>query len=70
MTSGPSLRTRPRSGQDGGMEGAVLIVIVLLVAMPVGVLISGGIGAALLGFALERDNELENEGSELLETNI
>ncbi|MCB1038667.1 MAG: hypothetical protein KDA94_03910 [Acidimicrobiales bacterium] len=52
------------------MEGAVLIVIVLLVAMPVGVLISGGIGAALLGFALERDNELENEGSELLETNI
>jgi hypothetical protein len=51
------------------MLGAVLIVIVLVVVIPVGVLISGGVAAALLGWSLKEDAEGRNEGSELVELN-
>mgnify|MGYP001550675655 FL=1 len=47
------------------MAGAIAIVVVLLV-IPVVVLISGGIGSAILGWFLQRDGEIRNEGSELL----
>jgi len=63
------LRSEPPSRQDGPMPGALLIVIVLVVAIPVGVLVSGAIGSALLGYALKTDVDKSNEGSELLETN-
>ena len=48
------------------MAGAIIIVVVLLL-IPVLVLMSGGIAAAILGETLERDAELRDEGSELLE---
>ena len=51
------------------MLGAVLIVVVLVVVIPVGVLISGGVAAALLGWSLKEDAERRNEGSELVELN-
>ena len=66
---GASLRSEPRAGQDDAMEGAVAIVIVLAVVMPIGVILSGGIAAAILGTLLYKDNESGNEGSELLDTN-
>ncbi len=47
------------------MAGAIAIVVVLLL-IPVVVLISGGIGSAILGYFLQRDGEIRNEGSELL----
>jgi hypothetical protein len=47
----------------------MLIVIVLVVVIPVGVLISGGVAAALLGWSLKEDAERRNEGSELVELN-
>lgn len=50
------------------MPGAVAIVIVLLL-VPVAVLMSGGIAAALLGWAIKDDVDRSHEGSELLETN-
>jgi hypothetical protein len=52
------------------MVGPVLIVIVLVVAIPVGVLISGGVAAAVLGYFVKDEVDRLNEGSELLDTNV
>lgn len=48
------------------MAGAIAIVVVLLI-FPSLVLISGGVGSAILGWFLQRDGEVRNEGSELLQ---
>lgn len=48
------------------MVGAIAIVLVLLI-FPSLVLITGGVGAAIVGQFLQRDGEIRNEGSELLE---
>ena len=48
------------------MAGAIAIVVVLLI-FPTLVLISGGVGSAILGFFLQKDGEIRNEGSELLQ---
>jgi hypothetical protein len=47
------------------MLGAILIVIVLVVMIPVGVLVSGAVAAALLGWSLKEDAARRHEGSEL-----
>jgi hypothetical protein len=51
------------------VPGAVIIVVVLLV-FPVLVAIAGLVGAVLLGWVLNRDAEVRNEGSELLDLNV
>ncbi|MDZ7676749.1 MAG: hypothetical protein U5K30_16995 [Acidimicrobiales bacterium] len=51
------------------MIGAAIIVVVLLVAIPVAVLVSGSIGAAVIGWVLQRDVDARHEGSELLDLN-
>lgn len=51
------------------MLGAIIILVVLLVVMPVGVLMSGGVAAGILGFLVNDDVDRTHEGSELLETN-
>jgi len=48
------------------MAGAIAIVVVLLI-FPTLVLMSGGVASAILGFFLQRDGEIRNEGSELLQ---
>ena len=48
------------------MAGAILIVVVLLI-FPTLVLMTGGVASAILGFFLQRDGEIRNEGSELLQ---
>lgn len=52
------------------MLGPVAIVIVLVVAMPVGVLVSGAVASALLGWLVKDEVDRRHEGSELLATNI
>ena len=52
------------------MFGVIAIIVVLVVAIPVGVLMSGAIAAALLGGLVKADVDRSHEGSELLETNI
>lgn len=52
------------------MIGVVLIAIVLVVVIPVGVLMSGGIASALLGLVLKDEAETSHAGSELIDTNI
>jgi hypothetical protein len=51
------------------MSGAVIIVIVLLIALPVSVLIAGAAAVPVIGWSLKTDAEERFEGSELLETN-
>jgi hypothetical protein len=48
------------------MAGAIAIVVVLLI-FPTLVLMTGGVASAILGFFLQRDGEIRNEGSELLQ---
>lgn len=52
------------------MFGAIAIIIVLVVIVPVGVLMSGAVASALLGGLVEADVDRSHEGSELLDTNI
>lgn len=51
------------------MAGAVAIVIVLLL-IPVMVIMSGAVLAAILGQLLTKDAEVRNEDSELLDLNV
>lgn len=52
------------------MPGAVLIAIVVVVVIPVGVLMSGGVASGLLGYFLKEEAEKSHEGSELIDTNV
>ena len=49
------------------MLGAVLMVILLVVVIPVGILVSGAVAASLLGGLLKRDVAATHEGCEHLE---
>ncbi len=51
------------------MIGPIIIVVVLLVLIPVGVCVTGGIVAAGLGWTLKESGEASHEGSELIELN-
>jgi len=42
------------------MLGAIIIIVLLVVAMPVGVAMSGAIGAGLLGWLVGRDRDLDS----------
>ena len=52
--------------QTGSMIGAGLMILLLVVVMPVGILMSGALAAALLGGFLKKDVDNAHEGSELL----
>ena len=56
-------------GKLSTMSGAVVIAFVLVIAIPVGVLISMMVLAMILGTALNKDSDDNNAGSELVETN-
>ena len=49
------------------MLGAIIMIIILVVFIPVAVLMSGAIGSALLGGLLKKNVDDDHEGSELLE---
>ncbi len=69
MSEGPEVARRRPVGDDDAMTGPIILVIVLVVAMPVGVIVSGAVGAALLGWLVKSDVDASHEGSELLATN-
>jgi hypothetical protein len=48
------------------MPGVIAIIIVLL-AIPVAVLMSGAVASALIGQVLWKDAQVRHEGSELLD---
>ncbi|HJM31810.1 MAG: hypothetical protein QF367_10910 [Acidimicrobiales bacterium] len=49
------------------MTGAVIMIVLLVIVIPVGILMSGAIGAFSLGRLLKREVDQRHEGSELLE---
>lgn len=49
--------------------GPILIVIALVVVIPVLVILSGGIAAAVIGIVSDADNAKRHEGSELADLN-
>ena len=51
------------------MIGAIVIVVVLLVAVPVGVAVAGAVVAGGLSVLLTKEGEAANEGSELIPLN-
>lgn len=51
------------------MIGEILMVLWLLVLVPVGVMVTGAVIAAGLGWALRSNGEALHEGSELIEIN-
>ena len=51
------------------MIGAIILVAVLVVGIPVGFLMSTSIAAAILGQTLTLDAEARHEGSELIKLN-
>jgi hypothetical protein len=51
------------------MLGAVIMVIVLVIVLPVLTIASGGVLAGLIGAALKRNGEKVHAGSELIELN-
>ncbi len=54
----------------GHMGGAVVIILVLVAVIPVAVLVSGAIAAAILGSFLRYDVDKSHEGSELIDLNV
>ena len=51
------------------MFGAIAVIIALLVVIPVGVLMSGGVLAGIIGYFVQKDVDDSNEGSELIDLN-
>lgn len=51
------------------MLGAAIIVLVIVVMIPVGVLMSGGLGAAIIGWVLRTDTDAKHPDSEMLDLN-
>jgi hypothetical protein len=52
------------------MLGALILAVVILVVLPVTVMLSLGVVAALLGWALKDNGEATHEGSELIDLNV
>ena len=51
------------------MIGVVVIAVLIVLVLPVAFLMTGGVGAAVLGWLLKTQAEATHEGSELLDTN-
>jgi hypothetical protein len=64
------VRTWAGLGQTGAMIGPLLIVVALVVVLPVGFIIFGGVLAVILGQSLSKEGEYLNEGSELIDLNV
>jgi hypothetical protein len=50
--------------------GPIIMVLLLVVVVPVGIIISGGVLAAIIGYFLKTNAETTHEGSELIDTNV
>ena len=49
------------------MLGAIILAVIILVAIPVSIAMTGGIVAGILGWSLKETGEATHEGSELIE---
>ena len=51
------------------MLGAIILAVIILVAIPISICMTGAAVAGVLGWALKDNGERSNEGSELIELN-
>ena len=51
------------------MLGGIIIVVIVALILPVMAIMSGALGAGLLGWFLKEEAEANHEGSELVELN-
>ena len=51
------------------MAGGIAIAVILLILFPVMFIMTGAVGAAILGWASKADAEARYEGSELIDLN-
>jgi hypothetical protein len=51
------------------MTGALLIAFTIVVLLPVAIMMTGAVVAALVGWSLKDNGEATHEGSELIELN-
>ena len=56
--------------QTQSVLGALIILVALVVVLPVGFIITGGVLSVVLGHSLRKEGEYRHEGSELIETNV
>jgi hypothetical protein len=49
--------------------GAILLVLAIVIALPVGLLVAGAVLSAILGWFLRNDAEESHPGSELIDLN-
>jgi len=49
--------------------GAVILAVIIVVAIPVAVCMTGAVVAAILGWSLKDNGEATHEGSELIDLN-
>ena len=49
------------------MLGAIILAVIIIVVIPVSVVMTGGIVAAILGWSLKDNGEAAHEGSELVD---
>ena len=49
------------------MAGALVLVVVIVVVLPVTIMMSGALAAAIIGWAAKEDAEARHEGSELID---
>jgi hypothetical protein len=49
------------------MLGAVIVAVVIVVAIPVGLMMSGAVASGVIGWALKQDADERHEGSELID---
>src|SRR5690606_7045626 len=57
-------------GRLTAMIGPLLIIVVLVVALPIAFIITGGVISVILGQSLAKEGEYLNEGSELIDLNV
>ena len=49
------------------MLGAIIIAVVILIAIPVSIILTGAVVAAILGWSATENGEESHQGSELVE---
>ena len=49
------------------MPGAIVIAVIILIAIPVSIMMTGAVVAGILGWSLKETVEDTHEGSELIE---
>ena len=52
------------------MPGALIIVVVLVVVIPVSVILTGAVVVGILGWSLKENGDATHEGSELIDLNV